>query len=148
MAKWHAIFYKLKHFSCSDSDLFRSCGGERRRRHDRFFFRERFPLFADAACLFAGIVSSGWPVTVSHQILLFRCAPGQNPEPGWDSSRVGSLQLQWKLADQILDLFCFVSVTDQKRVLSSHNNEIMNSKQCDGRSVLLENDCYCWNRAQ
>jgi hypothetical protein len=39
-----------------------------------------------------------------------------------------SLQLWWKLADEILDLFGFVSVTDQKRVLRSHNDEIMNSK--------------------
>ena len=31
-------------------------------------------------------------------------------------------------------------MTDQKRVLSSHNNEIMNSKQCDGRPILFEND--------
>ena len=31
-------------------------------------------------------------------------------------------------------------MTDQKRVLRSHNNEIMNSKQCDGCSILLEND--------
>src|SRR5205823_967280 len=80
------------------------------------------------------------PVTVTHQILLFRCAPGRNPEPRWGSSRVGSLQLRRKFADQILNFFCFVSVTDQKRVLSSHNNEIMNSKQCDGRPILFEND--------
>src|SRR5436190_1063386 len=51
-----------------------------------------------------------------------------------------SLQLRWKLTDQILDLFCFVTVTDQKRVPGSHNNEIMNSKKRDGCSILFEND--------
>src|SRR3982751_5284923 len=56
------------------------------------------------------------------------------------SSLALSLQLRWKLTDQVLDLFCFVAVTNQKRVRGSHNNEIMNSKKCDGCSILFEND--------
>jgi hypothetical protein len=50
------------------------------------------------------------------------------------------LQLRRQLADQIFDLLCFMPVTNQKRVFCSHNNEVMNSKQCDGCPILIEND--------
>ena len=31
-------------------------------------------------------------------------------------------------------------MTDQQRVFRSHNNKILNSKQCDGCPILLKND--------
>src|SRR4029453_6625396 len=140
MAKWHATFLRTEGLQLRLFRFVRSSGVEHRLRHDRFFFRGRFPRGAPAPARLLEWSQADAPATVTHQILPFRCAPGQNPEPRSGSSRVGSLQLRRKLADQILDLFCFVSVTDQKRVLSSHNNEIMNSKQCDGCPILLEND--------
>src|SRR4029077_6592549 len=128
MAKWHATFLQTEGLPLRLFRFVRSSGEEHRLRHDRFFFRGRFPRGATAPACLREWSQADALVTVTHQILLFRSAPGQNPEPGWGSSRVGSLQLRWKLADQILDLFCFVSVADQKRVLRSHNNKIMNSK--------------------
>src|SRR4029077_16137267 len=128
MAKLHATFLQTEALQLRLFRFVRSSGEEHRLRRDRFFFRGRFPRPATAPPRSLECAHADAPVTVTHQILLFRSAPGQNPEPGSGSSRVGSLQLRWKLADQILDLFCFVSVADQKLVLRSHNNKIMNSK--------------------
>src|SRR4029077_3834429 len=140
MAKWNATFLQTEGLPLRLFRFVRSSGEEHRLRHDRFFFRGRFPRYARAPARLLEWSQADALITVTHQILLFRSAPGQNPKPGLGSSRVGSLQLRWKLADQILDLFCFVSVTDQKRVLSSNNDEIMNSKKCDGHPILFEND--------
>src|SRR4029077_21053344 len=128
MAKLHATFLQTEALQLRLFRFVRSSGEEHRLRRDRFFFRGRFPRHATAPSRSLEWSQADAPVTVTHQILLFRSAPGQNPEPGSGSSRVGSLQLRRKLADQILDLLGLVSVTDQKRVLSSHNDEIMNSK--------------------
>src|SRR4051812_28749889 len=116
MAKWRAIFLQTEGLQLRLFPFVRSSGAERQSRHDRFFFRGRFARGARAPSRWLELSRADALVTVTHQISLFQCVPGRNPEPGSGSSRVGSLQLRRKFSDQILDLFCFVSVTDQKRV--------------------------------
>src|SRR4029077_1702033 len=50
------------------------------------------------------------------------------------------LQFRWNFADKVLNPFSFVSVTDQKGILRSHDNEVMDSKQRDTCAIFLEND--------
>src|SRR6266496_2273288 len=140
MARWHAIFRQTEGLRLLQHQSGRSSGGECQLPRDRPFFLGRFPRRARPPARLLEWSQAGGQATVTHRILQFRYAPDQNREPRSDSSRVESLQLRRQLADQIFDLLCFVPVTDQKRVLCLHNNEVMNSKYCDGRSVLLEND--------
>src|SRR6266540_2196587 len=58
----------------------------------------------------------------------------------WARHNQFSLQFRRNFADKILDPFSFVPVTNQKCILGSNDNEVMNSKQCDRRAVFLENN--------
>src|SRR5919198_2302310 len=128
MAKWRAIFRQTEELQLPLVRFGRSSDGEHRLRHDRLSFRGRFPRCAPARVCLPEWFQVGAPATVIHQILQLRFAPCRNREPKSDSSRLESLHLRWKFADQVLDFFRFVSVTDQKSVLCSYHNEVMDSK--------------------
>src|SRR6266542_6389273 len=109
-------------------------------RHDQLSFHGRFPRRVMTPARLLGSSRVDAPATVTHQRLPHRCAPVQNREPKLDSLRVTLLQFRRNLADKILDPFSFMSVTNQKCVWRSHDDKVMNSKQCDRRAVFLEND--------
>src|SRR5205814_5529292 len=66
--------------------------------------------------------------------------PARNRELKLDSSQLTSLQFRRNFADKVLDPFGFVSVTNQKCIWRSHDDEIMDSEQRYGCAVFLEND--------
>src|SRR5438094_6811943 len=124
----------------------------------------------EGACSFAGMVSSGCASSCNSSeiaapirarpksrakirfiYLSFR-AESRNPvAKPWgniagsfdfaqDDGRSSLLQFGRNFANQVLDPFSFVSVTDQQCILRSHDNEIMDSKQRNICAVFLEND--------
>src|SRR4029077_470562 len=128
MAGWHAIFRQTEGLRLLQRQSGRSSGEEFPLPRDRPFFLGRFPRRATPLACLLEWSQTGAQATVTHRILQLRFAPDQNRELESDSSHVESLQLRRQLADQIFDLLRFVPVTDQKRVLRSYNNKIMNSK--------------------
>src|SRR6266545_2290416 len=139
MAKRHVTFLQTEGLQLRLFPFVHSSGGEHRLQHDRLFFRGRFPRYARAPVRLPEWSQADAPTTVTHRILLLRCGLGQNRGPKSDSLRIESLQLWRKLADQIFDLLCFMPVTDQKRVLCLHNDEVMDSEERNGCPALLEN---------
>src|SRR6266498_3532519 len=137
MAKRHVTFLQTEGLQLRLFRFVRSSGGEHRLRHDRVFFRGRFPRYARALVRLPEWSQGHPPVTVIDRKSLRRYGRGQNRGPKSDSSRIESLQLWRKLADQIFDLLCFMPVPDQKRVLCLHNDEVMDSEQRNGCPALL-----------
>src|SRR5206468_12649092 len=97
-------------------------------RRGRLVFHAQFPQPAMPVLHVLEWSPADAPAFAAHQRSPLRCARAQNPDPKSDSSRATSLQLRWKFADQVLNLFRFVPVTNQKRVRGPYDDQIMHSE--------------------
>src|ERR1700730_12269602 len=67
-----------------------------------------------------------------------RTRPKSMPRTGFIA--LALLELGWKLADQVFDLFRVVPVTNQDRVAGSDNNQIVDAQKRDSGTLLIENN--------
>src|SRR4030095_12342918 len=98
-------------------------------QHDRLSFRELFASIAMWPGYLLGLFPADAPIIVTRQRSPLRCGRDQDRGPKSDSSHRRSLQFRRQLADQALDLFCLMTMTNQNCIASSYNDEVMNSEQ-------------------